>query len=151
MKADKNNFAPHLGLAWNPNIESGLMGKLFGGRKTVIRTGYQMGSDAFFNNIASNAATSSPNAVVTQIFSTPTAAAPRGLANLSTNLPRAARAFNALDSQGLIVENLVNPYYQRWSFGVQRQFAATTILDVSYVGSKGTKLFSQEQFNPLVP
>lgn len=151
VRADKNNFAPTLGIAWNPNIESGILGKLFGGRKTVVRTGYQMGYDSFFNNIASNAATSSPNAVVTQVFSTPTAASPRGLANLSANLPRAARPFNALDGQSLIIENLVNPYFQRWSFGVQRQLTTTAIIDVSYVGSKGTKLFSQEQFNPLVP
>ena len=43
------------------------MGRLFGDRETVFRFGYQLGYDSFFNNIASNAATSSPNVVATAI------------------------------------------------------------------------------------
>src|SRR5579875_1533275 len=34
-------FSPHVSLAWNPDMGSdGMMGKLFGGNKTVIRGGY---------------------------------------------------------------------------------------------------------------
>jgi outer membrane receptor protein involved in Fe transport len=151
VNADKNNFSPAFGLAWNPSAENGLFGKLLGHRKTVIRTGFQMGYDSFFNNIASNAATSTPNVVATQLFSTVSAALPRGNPGHSTNLPLTPRPFNPIDGQTLILKNLVNPYYQRWSFGVQREIRPTVVLDLSYVGSKGTKLFATEQFNPLVP
>ena len=34
-------FSPHLSLAWNPSVNGGLMGKLLGGNKTVIRGGYR--------------------------------------------------------------------------------------------------------------
>jgi hypothetical protein len=56
-----------------------------------------------------------------------------------------------LDSQTLAIENLVNPYYQRWSLGIQRELPANFVFDISYVGSKGTKLFINEDLNPLVP
>ena len=49
-----------------------------------------------------------------------------------------ARAPAPTDSQTLIIGNLVNPYYQRWSFGIQRELPSGLLLDVSYVGSKGS-------------
>jgi hypothetical protein len=48
-------------------------------------------------------------------------------------------------------KNLVNPYYQRWSFGIQRELPAQFMIDVSYVGTKGTKLYANEDLNPIVP
>lgn len=151
VEGDYNNFSPAFGLAWNPNVESGFLGYLLGGRRTVIRTGYQFGYDSFFNNIASNAATSSPNVAATNVTSAVSTAEPRGLANLSNSFPTTPRRADPTDSQTLVLKNLVNPYFQRWSFGIQRELTPTTIFDISYVGSKGTKLFAQDQFNPLVP
>ena len=52
VKPDKNNFSPSLGLAYSPSFTEGLLGKLLGDRKTVIRTGYQIGYDSFYNNLA---------------------------------------------------------------------------------------------------
>lgn len=151
VKRDRNNFSPMLGIAWSPEGASGLAAKLFGNKKSVIRTGYQMGYDSFFNNIASNAVAAVPNLVSTSVPSQVTTANPRGLPNHSTNLPRQARAILPIDSQTLMSQNLVNPYTQRWSFGLQRQLTDTMTMDVSYVGSKGTRLFVNEDFNPLVP
>jgi hypothetical protein len=65
-------------------------------------------------------------------------------------MPQVARPASALDSQTLIWQDLRNPYYQRWSFGVQRD-AFGVITDVSYVGSQGVRLFVNEDLNPLVP
>src|SRR5439155_2616975 len=39
---DRNNFAPVLGVAWAPHFKNGLMGKLIGDGKTVIRAGFRM-------------------------------------------------------------------------------------------------------------
>jgi len=33
------------------------------------------------------------------------------------------------------------PYTQTWSFGFQRQLAGSTLLDINYIGTKGTKLY----------
>lgn len=151
VKRDNNNWAPTAGLAWSPKFAGGLAGKLFGERKAVFRAGYQLSYDTFFNNIASNASTSSPNLVSTAVLSVVNAAQPRGLAGLSGSLPITPRAVSPLDSQGLVAGNLVNPYTQRFSAGIQRELGEGTILDVSYVGSKGTKLFVNEELNPAVP
>jgi hypothetical protein len=148
VEADNNNFAPTIGIAYSPAFESGPLSSLFGKNKTVIRAGYQIGYDSFFNNIASNAATSSPNVVATQNISQ---APGRGLANLSTLLPTTARPLSPLDAQTLVDPGLVNPYYQRWSFGVQRELPSQLVVDVSYVGTKGTKLYMNEDRNPQVP
>ncbi|HKP83192.1 MAG TPA: carboxypeptidase regulatory-like domain-containing protein [Pyrinomonadaceae bacterium] len=148
---DNNNFAPTFGLAWAPSFESGLLRRFFGNRDLVVRMGYQLGYDSFFNNIASNAATSSPNVVATAVPSVVNAGAPRGLTNVTGALPLTARPLSPLDSQTLVVGNLVNPYYQRWSVGVQRALHGNLVIDASYVGSKGTKLYLNEDLNPSVP
>lgn len=33
-------FGPHVSLAWNPTFDSGFLGKVFGGKATVVRAGY---------------------------------------------------------------------------------------------------------------
>ena len=42
FNVDWNNIAPRFAGAWNPSFSGGLLGKLFGERKTVIRGGYAM-------------------------------------------------------------------------------------------------------------
>ncbi|MDQ3257990.1 MAG: TonB-dependent receptor, partial [Acidobacteriota bacterium] len=149
VEPDRNNFAPTLGIAYAPSSTDGVFGTLFGERQTVIRAGYQIGYDSFFNNIASNAVASSPNTIVTNNNSTATAGT-RGLGNFSSQFPTTAAAVVATSGQTLIAPNLVNPYYQRWSLGMQRELPFQTVIDVSYVGSKGTKLYINEDANPTV-
>jgi outer membrane receptor protein involved in Fe transport len=151
VKGDNNNWAPTLGIAWAPSHKEGILGRLLGDKRTVLRAGYQIGYDSFFNNIASNAATSSPNVVATLVTSTVATATPRGLPNLSASFPVTPKPLTPLDSQTLVVAGLVNPYYQRWSFGIQRELQGNWILDASYVGSKGNSLFINEDLNPVVP
>ncbi len=45
------------------------------------------------------------------------------------------------------------PYEQSWSFGIQRELGANTVLDVEYVGKKGTHLYfaGANNFNVLGP
>ena len=150
VPADKNNFAPTIGIAYSPSFAQGFLGRLVGEKKTVVRAGYQAGYDSFFNNIASNAAVSSPNIVVTTTNSTVTGANPRGLPSLTNQFPTTQAPLSALSGQTLIDPNLVNPYYQRWSLGIQRELPYDIILDLSYVGSKGTRLYINEDGNPLV-
>ena len=151
VQPDRNNFAPSVGLAWSPSSDSGIAGRLLGQKKTVLRLGYGIGYDSFFNNIASNAQTSVPNAVATSSSSPITAANPRGTPGLSGAIPQVPRQVLAVDAQSLVPGNLVNPYYQHWSAGFQRDLPGNLVLDVSYVGSKGTRLFLNEQLNPTVP
>jgi hypothetical protein len=140
---DNNNFAPTIGVAFSPSFQSGFLGAIFGDRKSVIRGGYQIGYDSFFNNIASNAATSSPNVIATRnVAPDDDDSESRGFDNLSSLLPTTARPLSPLDAQTLVDPNLVNPYYQRWSLGIQRELPGSLIFDISYIGSKGTKLYA---------
>ncbi|MGH9944671.1 MAG: hypothetical protein ACRD9R_20175, partial [Pyrinomonadaceae bacterium] len=150
VASDNNNFAPTLGIAYSPSFSDGVLGTFFGERRTVLRAGYQIGYDSFFNNIASNAAASSPNLISTTLNSATTAANPRGTPNFLGTIPTTAAALSPLSQQQLIDPNLVNPYYQRWSVGMQRELPFNLIVDVSYVGSKGTKLYINEDANPQV-
>ncbi len=39
---DRSNFSPRFAIAWNPSFDGGLLGALFGNRKTVVRGGYSL-------------------------------------------------------------------------------------------------------------
>ena len=148
VNSDLNNWSPSVGLAYSPS-GSGPFG-LLGAKKTVFRAGFSMGYDSFFNNIASNAVASAPNNVSTAITSTVSTASPRGLPNLSQNLPTSG-VFSPLSSQNLALVNLVNPYYLHWSAGFQRELPGKFVVDASYVGTRGINLFATEDLNPVVP
>ena len=55
VKRDNNNWIPTLASPTRRISRTGVLGRLFGEKKTVIRSGFNMGYDSFFNNIASNA------------------------------------------------------------------------------------------------
>jgi len=150
VASDNNNFAPSVGITYSPSFTNSVGGFIFGEKKSVLRAGYNIGYDSFFNNIASNAAASSPNQIVTLVTSSVTPANPRGTANFSSLFPTVAGNVVPSSAQTLIDPNLVNPYYQRWSLGFQRELPFSIVMDVSYVGSKGTKLFINEDANPQV-
>ncbi len=42
---DTNNFGPRIAAAWNPNFSGGLLGAMFGAKKTVLRGGWGMTFD----------------------------------------------------------------------------------------------------------
>ncbi len=150
IQSDNNNFAPAVGVAWSPSSANGFLGRIVGSKKMVIRTGYSIGYDSFYNNIASNAATASPAVNASSVPSTISATQPRGLPNLSTVIPPPSTLTPTL-AENTVAPNLVSPYYQKWSFGIQRELPGNTVLDISYVGTKGTKLYMTEDQNPLVP
>ena len=150
IQADNNNFAPSIGIAWSPSSPTGVLSKLLGEKKTVVRTGYSIGFDSFYNNIASNAATASPAVNASLQSSVVTTANPRGLPGLSGLVPPPGVLTPNL-SENTVIGNLVSPYYQKWSFGIQRELPWNTLFDISYVGTKGTKLFMTEDANPIVP
>lgn len=146
VNSDNNNFGPSLGLAWSPAYSSGLMGRLFGDRKMVVRGGYQVSYDTFFNNLLSNMAADTPNTINTIVNGASTG---RGTANWLAALPTTARTPDALrDGQTSVFDkNIRSPYTQRWSLGIQRELPGRMKFDVSYVGTGSHKLFTNEDIN----
>lgn len=148
VNPDNNNFGPIVGFAYTPDFKSGLGRRLFGDRKSVIRGGYQVTYDTFFNNLLSNIAADSPNNTSTTTTAPNTG---RGSANFFPGaIPSTPRAPSPLDSQTSVFNpNIRNPYTQRWSLGIQRELPFKLVIDASYVGSAGRKLFVTEDLNPI--
>jgi outer membrane receptor protein involved in Fe transport len=143
---DNLDFAPALGLAWSPHLDtSGWLGRLFGSGKTVWRGGYQISYDAFFTQLMTNVAAGTPNAINTTITAPNTG---RGSPNWFEQLPTSAAAPSLTDTQNALDPNLRNPYTERWSFGFEQQLPQSMVLDVSYVGSESHHLLTHADWNP---
>ena len=144
QKGDNNNFAPRVSFAYTPNIARWL----FGEGRTVIRGGVGVGYDVFFNNILSNTAASPPNAFGVTLLGSSVGG--RGFANASVNSLPTSGAPNPRAAVSTIVPNLVNPMTWTWNLDVQRELPGNLIVDAAYVGTRGIRLFINEQFNPGV-
>ncbi len=131
---ENNNLMPRIGLAYQLTS------------KTVIRSGYGM----FFETIGTNRSTSIQTGFSQ---STPVIVSrDNGLsfiASTANPFPDGLQA--ALGSAGGLTTFLgqgisfyparrPQPYAQRWSLGFQRQLPAEFVLDVAYVGNRGTRL-----------
>ena len=149
VPSQKLNFAPTVGLAWNPK-GSTFFDHLMGGEKMVWRAGFQISYDSSFNNLLSNMAGSAPNTLATIIQS---ATGGRGSANFSGLFaaigPSQPTALSPQDS--LFLGNFPNPRTARWSFGFQRELPWGMILDTSYVGSVSHHLYRTVDVNPFDP
>ncbi len=148
VQPDNNNFAPTVGFAWNPGS------KLLGDHKMVIRGGFQTSYDTYFNNLLSNIAGSTPNALGGNVVSSNTAPNPRGTPTFTTLFnafsPTNPPLTKATAQNSLFSKNMVNPYTDRWSLGIQRELPANFFMDISYVGSISRKQFRTIDMNPVV-
>ncbi len=145
LHRDNLDLGPAFGLAWSPSLHSGWLGQLFGNGKTVWRGGYQISNDAFFTQLMTTTATSTPNAINAKTTAPNTG---RGSPNWLEQLPTSAGAPGLTDVQNALDPYLRSPYTERWSFGFERQLPRSMLLDVSYVGSESHRLYTPADWNP---
>lgn len=141
---DRNNFAPRVGFAYSPGWDKGFLSALTGGPgKTSIRGGYGIFYDRVFGNLFGNARGNPPfqqdylNFVgdTLDFFGRPPTL------TASARVPSDAEIFPvlfALPGNNIFQQNYVNPYEQKWNFGVQRELGNQFLLEADYVGAKGT-------------
>ncbi len=141
QKRDNNNFGPRFSFAYTPH----LLKKLFGENLTVLRGGIAVNYDVFFNNILSNTVATFPNSLGGTTVAPNTG---RGLANFGAQSLPASPTINPRATVNSVDPNLVNPMTYVYNLGFQRELPGRNILDVSYVGSRGTHLFINENGNP---
>jgi hypothetical protein len=150
------NPAPRVGFAWDP----------WGDGKTSIRGGYGIFFEHGTGNEANTGSLEASAPIVlsmTQPLPTnyqcignvgygnttnPECTSPLG-ANLGVSPPPSGSVF-PLDVTS-IPTKAVWPYAQQWSFGVQRELSRAVVVNVAYVGSKGTDLTVERQLNQLRP
>jgi hypothetical protein len=138
---EKNNFMPRFGLAFQL------------ARQTVIRAGYGL----FFNTLGVNTilplqtgftqSTPIQASLDSGLTYRATTANPFPSGLLQPRGPSGGLETNLGQSLTAYYRNMKQGYAQRWSFGVQHVLPSQFLLDVSYVGNRGTRLDVERQIN----
>jgi hypothetical protein len=124
LRADANNLAPRLGLAFRP----------WTSRQLVLRAGYGIFYDSsIYQRLVPHLANQPPFAQASTLLTTPQQVLTLE-EGFPTIAPTIARNTYSIDP------NFQTPYGQTWSFSIEDEIARDLILSVGYVGTKGTKL-----------
>ena len=129
---DNTDFAPRFGFAWDP----------YGDGKTAVRGGYGIFYDAsLYGTYEQN------------IFANPPFVNNVTIPNTTLDNPGGGTASVANSPKSLYTTptDFKTPYVQQWSLEMQREIRPGTIVNVAYVGSKGTHLLGNIDLNSLPP
>ena len=150
ISPDLNNFAPRVGLAYKITD------------KLVLRSAYGIFYGGQENGPFSNPSPGfNPPFFVTQSFTMPCT---QGIANpavVDCSIPGLNQLSQGFPANSLVDPNtpilysldpnLRTPYNQQWHLGFQYEVAPSMILDISYAGSRGLKLYTFYNGNQAVP
>ncbi|MBC7924594.1 MAG: TonB-dependent receptor [Bryobacteraceae bacterium] len=137
LPPDKNNWAPRIGFALRP----------FGNSGTVVRGGYGLFFETVELQDLRTFVRNPPFGAVTDL---------RAEANANSNSAAALRVAELFPAEGTPAARpsvfspsgtYSDPYYQQWNFGVEHEVFRSTVLEVSYIGSKGTNLVQRLNLN----
>ncbi len=156
---DWNNFAPFLGVAYQPMFGSGPMRWLFGKEgQSSIRAGFSISylHDGF--TVVSNAlgtGTTNPGLIQSSANNVPTGV----LTASGVPVPVPVFKMPVTDAENILLNsnnglwtfdpNLRVPYVQQWSFGLEREIARGWVLEARYVGNHAIKIFRAVDFNEV--
>lgn len=151
-KADKNNFAPRIGLAYSRTGSKGISRLLFGDiGQSSIRAGFGISYDVLFGNLATlqlppqfqqELDASSADGGVFGTASNFLQNGGLGNSPIPPNTVADARA----GTQAFIPDK-VTPYTISYTLDYQRQFAKNWSLELRYLGTRGVKLNTQIRLN----
>lgn len=142
-KADRNNFAPNLGFAWD----------VFGTGKLAVRGGYSIAyvNDDTVRVAVGNAAgagltrSATGSGLAASVANPPSVPAPVYKVPLPISDNYALSSTSAI---GMADPNLRNPYVQQWNLSIQHEIKGF-VVDLRYVGNHGTKLYRSFDLNQV--
>ncbi|MBI3950349.1 MAG: TonB-dependent receptor [Acidobacteria bacterium] len=158
FKDDFNNFAPVVGISWSPDVKLWGLRHLLGGEgKSVIRSGYSISYEAFplvlFAQFSrGNAGQTRSAELVAPAGEVSRLDNPIGLTlpiPLADNRALQPPDFQRRDFLFAFDENMRSPYVQNWNLSWQREITKDTVLELRYVGTKGTKLIRTANINEI--
>jgi outer membrane receptor protein involved in Fe transport len=137
---DYKEFMPRVGLAWDP----------FGNSKTTVRAGYGIFYDGFTNGTGGPLQAAVSALPWTQAYQL--AGPGFNIANPygSGPTPFGNQTFVAPATVLTVQSGMVPPYSQNWNLSIERVISRDYLLDVRYVGNKGTHLPRFIEANPSV-
>jgi carboxypeptidase family protein len=148
-KKELNNFAPNVGVAWDP----------FGDGKTSIRAGYSINYvndeligapyNAALSNPGVSAQTGSSGLANTTISNAQPISIPTMSNTFSGNWSNLYNFDTGISFGYAVDPKLQTPYVQQWNLTIQQQIGWNSSVTVSYVGNKGTKLYRAIDLNQV--
>lgn len=132
VAADRNNFAPRTGFAWNAR------------QSMVIRGGYGLYYDSGMLVVASSQYFNPPYFTLRAFFPTQTS-----LLSLDNPFPTSGGISPV--SPSTMNPDFSTGYVQHWSLGGQQQWGGSTTFSVYYAGSKGSHLTRSRDINQAPP
>ena len=169
-KPSYKNPSPAFALAWSPESHSGLLGKLLGGKATVIRAGYSLrhyaegaqnfwafagdgvaGAPFFFQqgSLTSNPTTALGNFVPGSLTPGLPNTLPPYFLTPPTYNPVTPYANLFPSSGGYMNRDIGQPYLEQWNIGIQRELTKSSALEVRYVGNLALHQWLAENLNEV--
>jgi len=143
-ESDRNNFMPRVGLAWSVTPKTvlragyGVFYSYLGVRgMDVIQTGFSQRTEVIpsLDDGLTFRVKNLANPFVDGLLDPPGASL-----GLATFLGRSISVFNPKP---------ITPYNQRWQFSIQRELPTRVLLDLAYVGNRGTNLEIARNLDPV--
>ena len=154
INPDLHNFAPRIGFAYqvaDKLVLRGGYGIFYGGQESGPFSNPSPGfNPPFFSSQSYNTGCGAPTP---DCFTAPLSSGNADFTNYNALSPAFVGALDDPNTPTLysIDRNLTTPYTQQWHLGVEYQLPAQTVLQISYAGSRGLKLYGFYNGNQAVP